>query len=71
MPFSPYFGALGTPTYIPQNDPFVALIICVTLITYVRFLKKELPHGGSGPSSQTWGEEGEVRNEISCFAIIF
>ena len=52
-------GVTGTPTYVPQNDPFVALII---LNTHMWALQKKFIHWGSGPSSQILGGGG-VRGE--------
>ena len=56
-------GVPGTPTYMPQNDHLVALII---LNTYMWVFEKNLPTWG--PSSQIGGgglgEGGKVRGEI-------
>ena len=46
-------GVPGTPTYIPQNDPLVTLII---LNTYVGFVKQKLPSGGPVPAARFGGE---------------
>ena len=57
----------STPTYVPQNDPLIALIILNTHVW--GFFEKKCTPWGSSPSSQTlgggggggWG--GKVRGE--------
>ena len=49
-------GVPGTPTYVPQNDPLVALIISNTHMW--GFLEKKLPPGGPIPAARSWGGGG-------------
>ena len=56
----------GTPTYIPQDDPLVALII---LNTHICGVLGELPTGGPVPAAKLWGGGrwgggGEVMGEF-------
>ena len=56
---APVGGFLGTPPYIPQNDPLVALII---LNTHMWILKRNLPTGGPVPAARLGG--GGMRDEF-------
>ena len=64
-------GSVGTPTYIPQNDPHDALIILNMHKWGKKFSKKNCPSTQAPISQGPTRRPGPVQNPFLCFSAIF
>ena len=62
---------MGTPTYIPQNDPHDALIILNIHNWDKKFFQKKLPINFGSHQPRSDPEVGSGQNPFVCFSSIF